>query len=142
MASTRLLENSFANLRTALADVNIIPRRAELEALLLDLLPSGRNDITPPEIKVRADIKAKLDGKEESDMTESDAMRFFWIADRNHDYLLTLDEWVDAFLPSIQQLDKTHWDEEQVKLGKVAQKLRESHTGVTGVTGMMGVVGI
>lgn len=126
MTPMRPLENSFANLRTALAKVNMTSRRVRLKALLQDLLPLGRNDITPREIKERADIKAKLDGKGESDMTESDAMRFFWIADTNHDYLLTLDEWVDAFLPSIQTLDKTHWEDEQVKLGKVAQKLRES----------------
>lgn len=126
------LQTSFANLRLTLATVNApttttttTTRRGRLKELLRDLLPPGRNDITPPELKERADIKARLNGKTESEFTENGAMRFFWLADVNHDYLLVLDEWVDAFLPSVGELDDECWENEQLELQQVAEELRK-----------------
>lgn len=96
--------------------VDIKARKARLRELLHGLIPLGRNDITPPEIKQRADIIAQLQGKTQSDMTINAAMRFFWLADTNHDYELTLDEWVDAFLERFKCIDEDSWRKEQLLL--------------------------
>ena len=102
------------------------PRRNKLKNLLQRIVRAlGRNDITPPEIKRCADIKAKLGGKSKSKLTESDAMRLFWIADKNHDYLLTLDEWVSALLPRVNEYSKERWAQEQIELRGIADVLRK-----------------
>lgn len=91
-------------------------RKARLRELLSGLIPLGRNDITPDEIKQRADIIAQLQGKTHSDMSINAAMRFFWLADKNHDYTLTLDEWVNAFFERFKGIDDESWRKEETLL--------------------------